>query len=266
MSYETLEKAATVEPVEIYLFTIDSQEAGAYTSGVAAVSYNGRNYVPYAISRDTIVQDVSSSADPINVRVVGTTEVALHFRQVFYQKVRLQIFRLHADDANALTLFDGWVMSVEWQGAEAILTCQNKGVALQRDGLRYKSQAPCNHILFSDPCGVVEADYTVVAVLSAVSADGLELTCADFDSHDDGWFISGVCYYDGSYRQIEGHVGDTITLSLPFESLAAGAIVQVTAGCDHSLATCKAKFDGNQINYGGFPYIPQKNPYNKGMS
>jgi len=266
MSYDSLETASSVKPVEIYLFTIDSEEWGAYTSGDAAVAYAGRDYVPFAISRDTIRQDASSSADPINIRVPATTDVALLFRRVYSRKVRLQILRLHTDDANALSLFDGWVMSVEWQGPEAILTCQNKGVALQRDGLRYKSQAPCNHILFSDPCGLVEADHTIVTELTAVSADGLELTSADFDGEDDGYFVSGVCYYDGTYRQIEAHAGDKITLSLPFESLAAGATVQVTAGCDHSLATCKARFSGNQANFGGFPYVPQKNPYNKGMS
>ncbi len=42
--------------------------------------------------------------------------------------------------------------------------------------------------------------------------------------------------------------------------LAVGVPVSVYPGCDHTLATCSAKF-GNVARYGGFPYFPQKNPF-----
>jgi hypothetical protein len=32
------------------------------------------------------------------------------------------------------------------------------------------------------------------------------------------------------------------------------------AGCDHLLATCRDRFS-NVANFGGFPWIPQKNPF-----
>ena len=36
--------------------------------------------------------------------------------------------------------------------------------------------------------------------------------------------------------------------------------VTLHPGCDRTLATCKGRF-ANQINYGGFPWIPGQNPY-----
>jgi hypothetical protein len=36
------------------------------------------------------------------------------------------------------------------------------------------------------------------------------------------------------------------------------------AGCDHSVSTCAARF-GNLANYGGFPFIPTKNPFSTGV-
>jgi len=36
------------------------------------------------------------------------------------------------------------------------------------------------------------------------------------------------------------------------------------AGCDHSVSTCAARFD-NLANYGGFPFIPTKNPFSTGV-
>jgi hypothetical protein len=38
-----------------------------------------------------------------------------------------------------------------------------------------------------------------------------------------------------------------------------GVPLTLYPGCDHLKATCLAKFD-NLPNYGGFPYIPARNP------
>ena len=43
-----------------------------------------------------------------------------------------------------------------------------------------------------------------------------------------------------------------------------GQTVDVFAGCDHSLAICESKF-ANVINYGGFPFVPIKNPFNSSL-
>ena len=41
---------------------------------------------------------------------------------------------------------------------------------------------------------------------------------------------------------------------MPF-AIAAGDAITVTAGCDKSYATCRAKF-ANGLNFRGFPHIP----------
>ncbi|MBK7804300.1 MAG: phage BR0599 family protein [Chloracidobacterium sp.] len=38
------------------------------------------------------------------------------------------------------------------------------------------------------------------------------------------------------------------------------AVPIARGGCDHTLATCIAKF-ANGLNYGGMPYWPTKNPF-----
>jgi len=42
-------------------------------------------------------------------------------------------------------------------------------------------------------------------------------------------------------------------------SAAVGDQVRAYPGCDHSLITCANKF-GNSLNFGGFPFMPEKNP------
>ena len=64
-------------------------------------------------------------------------------------------------------------------------------------------------------------------------------------------------------RFIVLHNGDDLTLIRPLYGLAASDSVNLYEGCDRSLATCIAK--GNVINYGGFPWIPQTNPFESGI-
>lgn len=39
--------------------------------------------------------------------------------------------------------------------------------------------------------------------------------------------------------------------------MSEGTRVRLTAGCDKSVATCRAKFD-NVVNYRGFPFLPSE--------
>lgn len=64
----------------------------------------------------------------------------------------------------------------------------------------------------------------------------------------------------GVPRMILAHSGDSVTLSALLSGLAVGVAFEAFAGCDRTLATCQAKF-GNAINFGGFPWIPAKNPF-----
>lgn len=54
----------------------------------------------------------------------------------------------------------------------------------------------------------------------------------------------------------------TLTLFNQFSSsdLSIGSVVLAYAGCDKSNSTCATKFN-NIVNFGGFPYIPNTNPF-----
>ena len=41
--------------------------------------------------------------------------------------------------------------------------------------------------------------------------------------------------------------------------VAVGSAFEAFAGCDRSFSTCQSKV-GNALNFGGFPWIPAKNP------
>ena len=88
----------------------------------------------------------------------------------------------------------------------------------------------------------------------------MRVTAAVFLAKPVGWFVGGRLTAAGAQRLIVASSGGAVTLSAPIPGLTAGDAFDAYPGCDHTLGTCASKF-GNQLNFGGFPYIPQKNPF-----
>jgi hypothetical protein len=64
---------------------------------------------------------------------------------------------------------------------------------------------------------------------------------------------------EGARHMIVNDYGGGVELLYPV-AIEVGTEVQLTVGCDHSTATCASRF-GNLDNFGGFPFIPTKNPF-----
>lgn len=88
---------------------------------------------------------------------------------------------------------------------------------------------------------------------------GLSNASGFFD-HGDLRFTSG--FNDGVAMEVKRHVHDespaSTTIDLQIQvpyTITPGDTFIVTAGCDHTAATCKARF-GNLVNFRGFPSVP----------
>jgi len=91
-----------------------------------------------------------------------------------------------------------------------------------------------------------------------IEVSGLEAFASD-------WFARGVVTFTsganaGRAFEVRGHInnGATATLELwqpASDTIAVGDDLTVTAGCDKSFATCRAKFS-NGVNFRGFPLMP----------
>lgn len=82
---------------------------------------------------------------------------------------------------------------------------------------------------------------------------------------DTGWFSFGALTWTGGARQgrserVVDHRSDGASAVLTLQAgagpeIGAGDGFTIVAGCDHSFATCKAKF-ANSLNFRGFPHLP----------
>ncbi|MEP1206731.1 MAG: DUF2163 domain-containing protein [Rhizobiaceae bacterium] len=123
----------------------------------------------------------------------------------------------------------------------------------------------CDAVLGDAHCGVNLNDpefETNGAVLEVV--DRLTLGCSGIDSFEAGWFAHGQLIWlsgDNAGLTVEvsasrSHRDDRLTLwkAMP-NAPAIGDTFTVTAGCDKSFSTCKAKFN-NHLRFRGFPHMP----------
>jgi uncharacterized phage protein (TIGR02218 family) len=124
----------------------------------------------------------------------------------------------------------------------------------------------CGRRLGDAKCGVDLSlpIYRGTAVVETV-VDPQRFAVAGLEAFSRGWFDGGhVEWTLGANAGVVGHVktyldaagGGTVELWLaPPLAVEAGDTFTVTAGCDKTLETCRAKFD-NLLNFRGFPHMP----------
>lgn len=263
-SFNELEESRSGSaPVEGYKF-IGSFKTYFYTSSDRAELINGETYLPIAVSRSRVKagtqEDDNLSLDleiPFDIDVI---------RDYAYSqtppKLRLEVYRQQQDDPEL-----SW--SLFWTGIVRGFTVTGRtakvqvpsifSLALQGEVPNVYYQAPCNHVLYDGRCGVDRAAHKFDGVVKTVGGAAIVLMSPPASA---GVLAAGeiVNKRNGERRLILNNSGATITIGYPFVDLLVDDEVEMVKGCDHSLQTCKDKFD-NVINFGGHPYIPADNPF-----
>ncbi|WP_425902419.1 DUF2163 domain-containing protein [Agrobacterium radiobacter] len=122
----------------------------------------------------------------------------------------------------------------------------------------------CDAALGDRRCGVDLGPLSGHGSLAAVDASG-GLLVSGLDAFADGFFSRGKLRFLAGLLaaksfDLDGHErrdgGVHLSFWLPPEQLPSpGDIFSVTAGCDKSFTTCRAKFT-NHLNFRGFPHLP----------
>lgn len=268
MSY-AIQENSTEEgsPVELYEFTTGGT-VYYFTTGAEAIVIGGHTYVPTPVSRDTIVVGPESRTEVVQISLPEDHAfVNGYARVVPGNRALLVLKRIHRTDAltEVITVFQGVVRAVSFsdKGGFARVGVMPISGALTRQVPRYVYSSQCNHVLYDSWCTKVANDYKFTGTVTANSHQFL--TVPGSDANGDGWYNAGFATFNGDYRMIQKNTGTEIKLLLPFNDDLTGLDVDLFAGCDHSVAVCKSDKFENLINFGGFPNVPSKNPFNTGL-
>lgn len=249
-------------PVELYEFRRGSS-SWRYTSGSRDLVYNSFTYTAVLLKRGSIEQTNEIARSGLRVTLARDVEVVGQFIAAPPSEVTLlTVYRQHRSDSETVVVWMGRVLNVEWRESEVELNCEPVYTSLQRTGLRRLYQRNCPHVLYSGSCQASPIVHRVQGAVGTLAGPVLSVAAAA--GFPAGHFAGGFATWSANgiteKRMIIAHASDSVTLSAVPPGLYVGAPVVLYPGCDHTLNTCESKFS-NSANFGGFPFIPTKNPF-----
>lgn len=165
----------------------------------------------------------------------------------------------------AVTLFVGRVSTATAARGAAQLTVKGDSLLLDMKTPRNLYQASCIHTLYDAGCAVLRdrfswsnrvgtgADVFRIPPAMPLATMGPGVDPAAF-AQGSVTFTGGVC--SGQSRGVRAVDGGALLLASALDALPApGDPFTVRYGCDHTAATCAARFN-NIANHRAFPYIP----------
>jgi uncharacterized phage protein (TIGR02218 family) len=244
-------------PAELFQFT--GGVTAYYATGQRKVNWNGVDYAPDWLLHGALEQSEELNKQGLEISVRSACPVAqLYVQDIPARTVNVRVYRYLEGVEDYRLVWAGRVTKPVFSSQEdvCVLHCEPVFTMLKRPGLRRNYQILCPYSLYDGRCGMAMAAYTQRAAVTAV--DGGRITLAA--SRPDGYFAGGILRFGARHRLIISHAGQQVTVAGGVPGLAAGSEADVSAGCDKTLATCRDRF-GNNLNFGGFPYIPLKNPF-----
>jgi hypothetical protein len=261
-------------PVQLFKF-IYGTEVGqhyAYTDHTEELIVDGITYSPVPIQRSGIESNGTLDKSAIRINADIGTELAEIFR-VYPPAyvVTLVIAQGHVGDVDEefVVIWAGRVIAANRNKSELVLSAEPVSTSLRRPGLRRHYQYGCPHQLYGPKCQANKAAATVSSTVDSIAGATVTLDAGWEGAFSPAKFLGGMLEWttdEGSIdrRTILRVSGDTLSLSGIPQGLAATDAVDVVLGCNHKAyaedgGDCQPLHD-NIVNYGGFRWIPTKNP------
>ena len=258
-------------PVELYEFR-GPIRGYFYTSHVEDVLFTDTNiYRAIPIQRGPLQGASQDDSPELEIRVPFDLELVQDYAyNISPNDLQLTIHRFH--------LVTGIGQSITyWRGSVATITVTDRIATIrvpsilgQRltapvPSIYYQSQ--CNHVLYDGRCAVARSGFQVDTSVSSVNVNGTVVVVSSVGGNVDQFFKAGeiIRTGDGERRLIVDQVGATLTLNFPFPELQTADSVSIFAGCDRTAPTCRDKFS-NIENFGGHPFIPDRNVFETGIN
>lgn len=267
--YETSNQAG--RPIALYEFHYGDtywRYCTADEDQIVGLDENGDPAVWAArtISDDGVTQGGSDQND-LQINVQSDNPIPALFRNTQPSgKVWLVVRRWHLGDPDTETplAWSGTVVNaVPTDDASYRLGCRSLGGSYDRQGLRLAWGRMCPHVLYSAfGCKVDKNDHAYPRTIDTLT--GTNFTCTAHSEPDEGTFSGGFLEWerdDGSLnrRGIEQQIGNDFLVLGTTDGLEIGTEVTLFPGCPRNTTACKAF--GNLPNYGGFPHLPGKSPF-----
>lgn len=241
------------------------------TSAAKTQTYLGDDYLPAPISRGGTQTKGELSKANLDVTLPLGHALAVQLMTEWSEQiVTITVWRKRTLGTDVI--WKGRLAATEPDDTRLKMVFESIFTSMRRPGLRARFQKTCRHPLYGAGCYLDYHDWGDAAVLTDIS--GLTLTVEGAEAREDGYYTGGmIAAPDGSLSYVTSHVGTQLTLTrlaYPLQKAYTDEVaaqlpdspalaVTIYPGCPHDYITCRDRFS-NDDNYGGFDYIPTKNP------
>ena len=211
--------------------------------------------VPSSIKR-------SADFEPDNAEVEGALShesiSAADLAAGRFDGAQVRIGLVDWESGETRTLYRGSIGMIAEQDGTFSAELISRKAELSRDPVP-RTSPTCRAIFCAPGCNLPPEGYTHEGSLVSIDAASNSVvlsTAADLPSLVGGrlrWLDGPL---SGSAMTITGIVEGALTLDTPVDvAIPSGARAIVREGCDHTLATCAARF-ANAVNFRGEPFLP----------
>ena len=258
------ESAFSGQAVELFEFSRGGKTYRYTSHDENVVLAGGATFEPLGVSSPKIARSYSIDDSSVEVSIPKTCELAHHLKISPNAAVcSLTMMRKHLTDTEVINTFKGVVSGTRIVKGKLKLKVESLLAASNGIGLRRLYSKACSHTLYGTRCSLLSGDYSAVAVVDSVvgevvTASGLTEAVGAYLGGWIEWSVAEAGITDRGWVNAHDALG-VLTLAYAPLTLAAGANITAFQGCDRTLAACIAK--SNKLNYGGFVYVPDKNPW-----
>lgn len=227
---------------------------------VAPATYKG-----VSISDSGIVQSGDTQNDDFTVTLPANEPFTnLYLGTPPSDTVLLVCRRTHRGEGEAPVVWVGEVRSTKRVSrVEFQVICKPLTATLNRNGLRLAWSRSCPHALYDRNCKVKPADYGIA--LQVERTTGTRIVLSGLSALPAGYLAGGYFEFTSlpgvtERRAIESQSASFLSVLGTTDGIADGSWITVFPGCNRLPSTCKNKFN-NLSNYGGYPHMPGKSPF-----
>lgn len=255
---------------DLYTFTLRDGTNYRFTNYDTNLTWNGNTFLKKGllIHRSGVSLVTGVQVDNLDI-TINADDSNFYNNVNFFQLLAnggldgatLELKRLFFTDpltpVGDVWIFSGRVSEVSTSRFEAQITINSDLELLNIQMPKNLYQPSCIHAVYDSGCAASKSYVSAMAL-----SDSTNRIINAQISQEAGWFNEGIIEFlsganAGVTRTIKTHTTNRIEVTLTLPNIVqVGDTFRLLAGCDRTMATCKAKFN-NLLNYRGYPYLPQ---------
>lgn len=186
---------------------------------------------------------------------------------ILNKNLEIEIFKIYKNNDNTIKkvkLYRGYAINyeIEIETKKIIIHCSNISNLFNTKRPARKFDSGCNFKLYGQECSAVKNNYLTNINVSNISISTDRKTLNVSETLAVNNFANGILEINNAKQSISivSNTANQINLLFPiFNDVSEIENIKIYFGCNKTLDSCKNKFN-NIENFGGFPFIPAKNP------